>query len=177
MTWFDLILMVAFAALTALGAQRKLMGLVLGLGAVILFRPLLLVTQINPYLALIVSLAVGLGLGILSRLLMARRIGTSSLFQLLGGVGGALVGALFVLALMTSLPIGQDVNGLLTYPANLPTSMSEPVKQSRFIRIGRDILFYPLLANDAAGNLTPLHKNLHNFLIVSKPWERSTNTN
>ncbi len=177
MTWFDLILIVAFAALTALGVQRKLMGLILGLGAIILFRPLLLLTQVNPYLALIITLALGLALGMLSRVLMARRIGTSLLFQVLGGVGGALVGGLFVLALMTSLPIGQDVNGLLTYPANLPSSMSEPVKQSRFIKTGRDILFYPLLASNVnAANLTPAHKTLHNFLIVSKPWER-TNTN
>ena len=178
MSWFDIILVVGFASLIALGVQRRLMGLVIGLGGLVLFRPLLLVLNGNAYIALLLALVAGLLLGLASRFLLVRRIGQGKLFQILGGVGGALLGCLLMLSVVTSLPIDRNVNNQIIYPAaNLPNSLNAAVRSSRLVTLGRDILLYPLLESDP--RLSGINgfavKNLHQFFVVGQPWERSQN--
>ncbi|MCA9836066.1 MAG: hypothetical protein KC422_04105 [Trueperaceae bacterium] len=177
MSWFDLILIVVFAALTALGAKRKLMGLIVGLGAALVFKPLLLVLQGNVYVALLLALVTGLILGLSSRFLLVRRIGTAGIYQFAGALGGAILATLVVLSVTTSLPLGRDINGLITYPSSsLPTGFGNAVRQSRLVNLGRDILLYPLLASEPRlSGKEGLYEPLHKFFVTGKPWEGSVN--
>lgn len=178
MSWFDILLVLSFSALIALGVQRRLMGLVVGLGAVLLFRPLLIVLNGSPYIALVFALIAGLLLGLGSRFFLVRRVGTGLPFQILGGIGGTLLGCLLVLSVVTSLPIERNVNQQIVYPPNsLPKVVSSAVRKSRFVTIGRGILLYPLLepSSNFSGGTKFVYKNLHDFLVIGKPWEGSTN--
>lgn len=177
MSWFDLILIFVFAALTALGAKRKLMGFIVGLGAVIVFKPLLLVLQGNSYVALFLALLTGLILGLSSRFLLVRRIGTAAVYRLLGAFGGAILASLVVFSVITSLPIGRDINGLIIYPSSsLPSGLNTAVRQSRLVEFGRDILLYPLLASEPRlSGKEGLYEPLHKFFVMGRPWEGSAN--
>jgi uncharacterized membrane protein YeaQ/YmgE (transglycosylase-associated protein family) len=178
MSWFDLVLVLGFSALTALGVQRRLMGLVVGLGGLLVFRPLLIVLSGNAYLALLFALVAGLLLGLISRFFLVRRVGTGRLYQILGGLGGAFLGVIMVLALVTSFPIGHNINNQIIYPStSLPASLTNAVRQSRLVNVGRDILLYPLLEAEPrfASGTGSIYKSLHQFFVVGQPWERSEN--
>lgn len=177
MSWFDLILILLFAALLALGAKRRLMGFVVGIGALIAFRPLLFVLQGNVYIALLLALMTGLMLGLVSRFLLLRRFGKTPLYTFLGALGGFVLASLFVLVVLTSLPIGRDINGLIVYPANtLPAGLQSAVRQSRLVSLGRDIVFYPLLASEARlRGKQGIYQPLHRLLVIGKPWEGREN--
>jgi hypothetical protein len=177
MSWFDLILIFVFAALTALGAKRKLMGFIVGLGAALVFKPLLLVLQGNAYVALFLALLTGLILGLGSRFLLVRRMGTAFIYQILGAFGGAVLATLVVFSVITSLPLGRDINGLIIYPSSsLPVGLSTAVRQSRLVDLGRDILLYPLLASEPRlSGKVGFYQPLHQFFVIGKPWEGSAN--
>ncbi len=160
--------------MTALAAQRKLSGLFVGLGGVILLRPLLLLGHLSGPLAVLVALLVGLGLGFAGRTVSREVRLSSPLFSLLGGLGGFLLGCALIIVVVTSLPIAHDVSGRIVYP---PQDLQEPflsaVQRSRLIDQGRDILLYPLLERQGLippGERATLH-TLHEFFIVGKPWE------
>jgi len=179
MSWLDVLLVISFSTLLALGVQRRLMGLIVGLGAVVLFRPLLLVLNASPYLALLVALVLGLLLGLASRFFLVRRMGTGLAFQILGGLGGAMLGVLLILSVVTSLPIERNVNAQIVYPpTQLPKVVSSAVRQSRFVSLGRGILLYPLF-KEAGTTFNSgkdfMYKNLHNFLVVGEPWNEGVN--
>lgn len=175
MTWIDIVLVLLFAVFIALGAERRLAGLVLGVGGVLLFRPLLVLASASPLLAVAAALAAGLVLAVAARYLSRRRRFTSAPFALGGGIGGGLLGALLVLSVLVSLPLERNDSGQLIYPPEqLPAVLAPAVRDSRLLREGRDILLYPLLdrQGDISATRRPLLRALHAYLVVEEPWER-----
>lgn len=174
MTWFDLLLTLLLALLTAIGAQRKMIGALVGIGGFVLFRILLLMfIQISPLVALLFALTAGMLLGFAGRSLVQRRRGSPLPFTILGGVGGFLLGILLILSLVTSLPLEITVNNTVNYPGSgLPPVLETAVRQSYLVReTGRGILLYPLMVD--AGVISPngVLQGLHSFFVVRLPWE------
>jgi xanthosine utilization system XapX-like protein len=174
MTWIDLLLAVLFAVFIALGAERRLGGLVLGLGGVLLLRPLLLLGRVNPLLAVVAALVAGLIFALITRRLGRPRRVSPLVLALLGGLGGGLLGAALVLSASVSLPLERNSANQLVYPPqSMPALVAPAVRGSRVFREGRDILLYPLL--DAQGDISasrrPVLEALHSYLVVGEPWE------
>jgi hypothetical protein len=175
MTWIDFLLALFFAVFIALGAERRLGGLFLGLGGVLLLRPLLRLGQISPILAVAVALAAGLALALAARRLTRVRRLNSVPYALLGGVGGGLLGAALVLSVAVSLPIELNSANQLVYPPQqLPGMFGPAVRGSRIFGEGRDILLYPRLdeQGDISAQRRPVLRTLHTYLVLGKPWER-----
>lgn len=174
MTWIDLLLVLLFAALIALGAERRLTGLFLGLAAVVLLRPLMILGDLSPLLAVAAALMAGLALALLARRAGRQRRSSRNGSLVLGGLGGALLGASLVLSLVVSLPIERNLSGQIVYPPqSIPGPLASAVSRSRLFREGRDILLYPLLdrQGDIAPGRRPVVGTLHRFLVVGEPWE------
>jgi hypothetical protein len=174
MTWIDLLLAVLFAVFIALGAERRLGGLVLGVGGVLLLRPLLLLGQVNPLLAITAALVAGLLFTLLARRLGRPRRVSPAVLSLLGGFGGGLLGAALVLSASVSLPLERNASNQLVYPPQgMPALVAPAVRGSRVFREGRDILLYPLLdaQGDVSASRRPVLEALHSFLVVGTPWE------
>ena len=174
MTWIDLLLVLLFAAFVALGAERRLTGLFLGLGGVLLLRPLLLLGEVSPVLAVAGALLAGLLISLLARRLGGRRRLQSDRYALLGGLGGGLLGAVLVLSATVSMPIERNAQNQIIYPPQeLPGAVGDAVAGSRLLREGRDILLYPLL--ERQGGIDPgraaVSRLLHSYLVVGQPWE------
>ncbi len=173
MNWVDLIFILIIAAVTALAAQRRLPGLVIGFGGVLLFRPLLLLAQISAPVALVLALLLGLGLGFVLRFYGHKWYLGNVTGSLLGGLGGFLLSLTLVLALVTALPIGRDLNNRIVYPPRTLPLGGAAVAHSTFGELGRDILLYPLL--ERQGLVPPEQRSvlarLHGFFVVGRPWE------
>ncbi len=175
MSWLDLVLVTVVAAVTALGAHRRLAGLFVGVGGVLLLRPLLVLAQANPFLALLAALLAGLGLSLLGRRLFQQNRGALVLTRTLGGLGGLALGLALMLSLVTSLPIQRNPanpSELFYPPRNLPAPIASAVLDSRLVVLGRDILFYPLLSKQGEAQVGPerLMNGLHRLLVVGEPW-------
>ena len=175
MTWLDIVLLTWVAALTAVGAQRKMTGLLVGVGGVALLRLLLVVFTRNAGVGLLFALSAGLLLGFAGRALIQRRRGSALPSLVLGGVGGFLLGALFALVTVTSLPIERNLNNQLVYPPrSVPFNMRGAVTNSQLVSLGRDILLYPLLVRDGVIEPSGVKSGLHSFFIVGEPWNRGS---
>lgn len=175
MSWLDLVLVAVVAAVTALGAHRRLAGLFVGVGGVLLLHPLLLLAKANPFLALLGALLAGLGLSLVGRRLLQQKRGAIVLTRALGGLGGLALGLALMLSLVTSLPIQRNPANpteLFYPPRNLPTPIASAVLDSRLVVLGRDILFYPLLTKQGQAEAGPprLLLGLHRLLVVGEPW-------
>lgn len=177
MTWIDAALVVTLAAITGLAAERRLVGLSVGIGGVLALRPLLALAQLNAWLALVAALLVGLVLALIARhvLPLARVSGTAA--RVAGGVGGFLLGLALVVALVTSLPIQRNpVEPTLIYypPRNLPASVQPAVIDSLAVALGRDVLLQPLLAASPTyaepAWRAQVFAALHRWFVVGEPW-------
>jgi hypothetical protein len=174
MTPIDVALALTLATLAALGAQRRWNGLVVGLGAALALRPLLLLADRNPWLGLLGALLVGLALALLGRLVLPPG-GNKLVARIAGGLGGAVLGAAVVLLLVTSLPIQRDpLNpNQLRYPsAALPSALRPTVEGSVLVRLGREVLFAPLLAaqEPRSNGRTAIAAGLHDWVVTGEPW-------
>lgn len=174
MSWIDLLLLVIIASSTALAAQRRLSGLIVALGALLVLKPLLLIGQANALLALLIALPIGIALGVAGRY-VSQRMQLNNLTEMaLGGIGGFCLGVTLTLALVTSFPLARDLNNRIVYPApGMPLMVQRAVQESRFFITGRDILLYPLL--EAEGRIQPeqrfVLRSFHSFLVIGRPWE------
>jgi hypothetical protein len=180
MSWIDFALVLALVSIAALGAERRLAGFFVGVGGVLLLRPLLVLADLNPFMALVVALAAGLGLSLLGRRIGNQRRGRSWLFRVLGGIGGLALGLVLVLSLTTTLPIQENGTGQIVYPPRIQGDVqpampqgygpiSDAVNGSQLIGVGKRILLYPLLEEPtASGN--EIFRSLHSYLIVGEPW-------
>jgi len=175
MTWIDVALMLTVAAATALAAERRLAGLLVGVGALLALHPLLVLADLNPWLGLAGALIVSLALALVGRhvLPLARVSGWAT--RVAGGAGGALLGFAIVVALVTSLPIQRNPvePGLIYYPPrDLPQAVQQAVANSELMALGRTVLLFPLL--DAQGALSagrrPVLAALHAWFVVGEPW-------
>lgn len=177
MSWLDLILVAVVATLTALGAERRLAGFFVGIGSVLLLRPLLLLGHVNPFLALVAALLAGLGLSLVGRRLFRQQRGGQALVRALGGVGGFALGVALVLSLVTSLPIQRNeaTNELYYPPRDLPAPVSATVRRSQMVLLGRDILLYPLLEmqGDVPVGEQRVLRGLHRLFVVGEPWSET----
>jgi len=178
MSWLDLVLVAVVASVTALGAHRRLSGFFVGLGGVLLLRPLLVLAHANSFLALVAALLAGLGLSMLGRRLFQQNRGATWLMRSLGGLGGLTLGLALMLSLVTSLPIQRNPTNpseLFYPPRNLPAPISSAVLDSRLVLLGRDILFYPLLSKQGRAEAGPqrLMGGLHRLFVVGEPWNET----
>lgn len=174
LTFIDLLLALALAAFIGLGARRKLAGLVVGLGSLLLFHPLLLVFNGNEYVALSLALIAGLLLGFACRFLPAPQRGLDVPFGVLGGLGGFCLGALLVLVTVTSLPVERNIQNQVVYPGgDLRPAIRSAARRSPLVDVGRDIVLYPLLEAQLEPGSKGLYGALHSFLAIGEPWEGS----
>jgi hypothetical protein len=179
MTWVDLALVLTVAATTALASERRLSGLLVGLGAVAALRPLLVLAQLNPWLGLVGALVVGLALALIGRHVLPLAGVSGWGTRLAGGVGGAALGIAIVITLVTSLPIQRNPvePGLIYYPPrDLAPSMQQGIAGSELVGWGRSVLLYPLL--DAQGAVAadqrPSLAAVHAWFVVGEPWRLNT---
>jgi hypothetical protein len=175
-TWIDAALVLTVAALVGLAAERRLMGLLVGLGGLLALRPLLVLGALNPWLAVVAALLVGLALALLGRhvLQLARVPGTFA--RVAGGAGGLLLGVALTLALVTSLPVQRNpVEPALIYypPRDLPPVVQQAVAGSAAVAVGRDVLLHPLLMAQGAvpEGRAALYGALHRWVVVGEPWQ------
>lgn len=171
MSWLDFIFVLTLAAITAFAAHRRMLGLTVGLGGVILFRPLIALATLGPVPMLFIGLLVGLLLAFVGRLLSQRVPIRRMWSSLLGALGGFLLGVVMILALVTSLPVERDFDERIIYPPR-NILFSTAVRRSAFVTLGRDILLYPLLTEE--GNTSPQQRilaGLHAFFVARRPWE------
>lgn len=172
-TWIDALLVLIVAVFTAFGARRRMVGLVVGLGGVLLLKPLLVVGSRSPLLALAAALVGGLLLALVSQRLAAPSLRPRWTSMLAGGAGGLLLGLMLMVALVTSLPIERNVaNQREIYypPRNIGGGVSTALLSSPLVTMGRTILLYPLLPPPE----TPLERTLFQmaraWVVVGDPW-------
>lgn len=175
MNALDVTLVLVVAVVTALAAERRLAGLLVGVGGVLLLRPLLGLAALQPWLGLVAALVAGLALALGGRQLLPVRPGRATLARLAGGVGGGLLGLAIVATLVTSLPVQRNpVEPSLLYypPRDLPAAVQRVVTESVLVSWGRSVLLFPLL--DAQGGIAeeerPLLAALHAWIVVGEPW-------
>jgi hypothetical protein len=175
MTWVDAALLLIVAATTAVAGERRLAGLVVGVGGALALRPLLVLAQLQPWLGLVGALLVGLVLALLGRHLLPTGPRNAWWPRLVGGVGGAALGIAIVVTLVTALPIQRNPvePGLIYYPPrDLPPALQRAVSDATLVRFGRSVLLFPLL--DAQGVVPAGERQalslLHAWTVVGEPW-------
>lgn len=174
MTWFDLILLLVVALTTALAAERRFAGLLLGAASVLLLKPLLLLGSISAVGAILTGLAAAVLLALLVRRI-PRDFVPDWAGRLLGGLGGLLLSVVLVLAIVTGLPVERTAHGDVIYP---PHSVARPLanalQSSPLVAVGRNILLYPLLDADDRDTLAghkEAHTWVHEWLVPDTPWK------
>lgn len=179
MTWLDAVLLLIVAATTAVASERRIAGLVVGVGGALALRPLLALAQLQPWLGLVGALVAGLALALVGRQLLPAAPRSAFWPRLLGGLGGAVLGTAIVVTLVTSLPIQRNPvePGLIYYPPrDLPPSLQRAVAGSTLVDLGRSVLLFPLL--DARGGIAdgqrPVLAALHAWTVVGEPWRSQT---
>lgn len=175
MSWIDVALVLTIAALTAVASERRLSGLLVGVGGVLALRPLLALASLNPWLALVAALLVGLALALVGRHVLQLALVPGPLTRIAGGLGGFALGTALTLALVTSLPIQRNPvePGLIYYPPrDLPPMVQGAVTGSAAVGVGRSVLLYPLL--EAQGAVPEGREfvlaTLHRWFVVDEPW-------
>lgn len=177
MTWLDFVLIAIPPALAVLGVERRILGFALGLAAVLLLRPLVVLGSASPLVALFAALVAGVAVSVLVRSVIPQRRSRMLLQQTLGGIGGFAMGAVLVLALVTALPIQRNpINEREIFypPRNLPEPLGQAATGSRLVQVGRDILLFPLLDGRVGFSEAErtIYGGLHGYLVVGTPWER-----
>lgn len=175
MSWIDPVLAVLVGTLAAFGAARRLAGFAVGVGAVLLLRPILGVAEANVWAGLVAALFGGAILASLGRSLFVNQRSGAVWQKALGAAGGTVLGVALVLALVTSLPIQRspfDPNQLFYPPRDLPGPMQTATARSWTVAQGRDVLLFPLL--DAQGAIPDERRaivgTLHRWFVVGEPW-------
>lgn len=177
MSWLDFVLVAIPPALAALGAEKRLLGFALGLAAVLLLRPFVVLGSMAPILALLAALLAGVAVAVVARSLFPPNRARQTLKRTLGAIGGFAIGGLLVLAMVVSLPIQRNpVNEREIFypPRNLPQPLGQAVERSRLVQLGRDVLLFPLLDGQMGFGDTErlVYGGLHDYLVVGQPWER-----
>ncbi len=180
--WFDVAMALLLATSIALFAQKRLTGFLIGVGALLILRPLLILGVKDPLLAIAFGLLAGAALGFIAQVLSPRLRWSNRNETILGGLGGLSFGLCFILAIVLSLPINVNpFSNQITYPDfkdfpdNFPVAISEYIKDSRIVNIGRDTLLYkaypdPLQITSADPDLL---QALNRWLVVGTPWEKT----
>ncbi|MCC6311396.1 MAG: hypothetical protein IT345_10820 [Trueperaceae bacterium] len=177
-TWLDVALVLMVVVTTALGAKRRLVGCVVGVGGALLLRPLIIIGLRDLWIALAAGVCGTLILALIGQRLVSagrrQRWGTT----VLGGVGGAVLGLSLMFALVTSLPIERSTTNereIFYPPRTAPAGLAVTFAQSPLVLEGRAILLHPLLLAptpaEGLANLTWRAEGLlHRWLVVGEPW-------
>lgn len=173
-TWLDALLVLMVAAFVAVGAEKKLIGFSVGVGAVVALRALQGVWLSNPALALALGVALGVALGLLGRRLIPPGRGPVLAFKVMGGIGGLVLGLTLLVTLMTSLPIQRNAANpreIFYPPRTAPAVLLSAFQRSPLIAAGRAILLYPLLpAEEFGAGQRRFYGAMHRWLVVGEPW-------
>ncbi len=172
-TWVDAVLVLILAVATALGAQRRFVGLVVGVGAVLLLKPLLVVGSRSPALAIAAAVLGGVLLSVLSRRLSSPGVRQRWTSMVAGGAGGLLLGLALMVAFVTALPVEriQDEQVAIYYPARtLPFGMYPTLQRSPLVEMGHSVLLYPLLEQPENGFQRAVYPALRNWFVEGDPW-------
>lgn len=172
-TWVDAVLVVIVAVATAYGAQRRLVGLVVGVGAVLLLKPLLVVGTRSPVLAIVAAVLGGVLLAVLSQRLSSPGMRQRWPSMVAGGAGGLLLGLALLVAFVTALPIERSVSdqrAIYYPPVNAPFGMSSTLQASPLVAMGRSIVLYPLLEQPEGELQRSAYPALRNWFMEGDPW-------
>ncbi len=172
-TWIDAVLVLIVAVTTAFGAQRRLVGLVVGVGAVLLLKPLLVVGTRSPVLALIAALIGGVLLALLSQRLVTPGLRQRWPSKVAGGFGGLVLGLALTVALVTGLPIERhvaDQRAIYYPPVNAPFGMSSTLQASPLVKVGRRIVLYPLIEPPESELTQNTYQALRSWFVQGDPW-------
>lgn len=176
-SWIDAVLVLVLAVATAYGARRRMIGLVVGVGAVLLLKPLLVVSTRSPMLALAAALLGGVLLALLSQRMSSQTLRQRWPTMVAGGVGGFLLGAAMVTALVTALPIeraASDSRSIYYPPVNAPLGLSSALQRSPLVnQYGRTVVLLPLLSPADQGNSAverAVYQGLRTWFVASDPW-------
>lgn len=173
--WLDYSLILLVAAITGLFAKRKLAGFVVGIAAILLIKPLLMLGQQNPIIAIVVGIVASIVLAFLGQFLNDKDPFAPSLQMLLGSVGGFLFGLSMLFALVTALPL-NIVNGQIIYPSDVGrNAASLAIEDSQLVNIGRDILLYDVyVMNNLRSSINTASpdfvETLNSYLVAGEPW-------
>lgn len=173
-SWVDALLLLNVVVFTVLGARRHLAGLLVGVGAVLLIKPLLVVGGRSPVVGLLAAAVGGAILALLAHRALPAAARWPRLTGLLGGAGGLLFGSAMLVALAVSLPV--EVSGSTTrevyYPhRELPGDLAKALQRSKFVTgVGRAVLFYPLLPPPENDLERRLYATLREWFVVGEPW-------
>lgn len=177
MSWFDIFLLASIAALTALGAKRKMTGVIIGLGSIFLFRVFLTIASRNTsglIIAVVMALLAGVLFGMLGRASVFKQRGLELPLTIGGGLGGLLAGIVLAGALVTSLPIEKRFDGAIVYPPQqLPPLLTSAVNSSQLVKVGRSILLYDLpdIQKSLPASQQGIYSTLNSFFVVGQPWQ------
>ncbi len=180
-SWFDIVLLAGVASLVALGAKRKMTGLIVGLGSIFLFRVLITFADrgiSGIIVALVMAILAGVLFGMLGRASVFKQRGLELPLSFAGGFGGLLTGLVLVGALITSLPLQQRFDNTVDYPptaTELGSLLASGVNSSQLVKgIGRNIVLYSLLADKGIPeSQRGIYQALHSYFVVREPWETS----
>lgn len=177
-TWIDALLVLMVVSTTALGASRRLVGFTVGVGGVLLLRPLLVVGSRGVWVAVVTALVGGVILAVIGQRLVPAGKRQGWVGKALGGVGGAALGLTLMFALVTSLPIQRNpANDAEVFypPRTAPGTLAVDLNRSPLVDVGRSILLHPLLpaptpAEARANDTWRVYGGLHTWLVVGEPW-------
>jgi hypothetical protein len=173
--WLDALFLLIMIVVTALAAQRNLTGLVVGVGSLIVYKPLMLLAGRNLGASLIAGLVIAAALGFGGRFL-AHLVKLKPLVgSLLGIVGGVCLSLLLVVSLSVSLPIRRDINNNVVYPPDgwSPT-LELTMSRSRIMQLGRNVLLFPLFRPDEFSSTErPILNVMHQYFISGEPWTQT----
>lgn len=173
MTWLDALLVILVVAVAALTAERRWGGVLIAVGGLLMLGPLLQLGQSAPLLALLLAVAGGLLLAVLSARLLRTPVNPVP-GLIAGSAAGLVFGAVLLLAVLTSLPVQVNADNTISYPPrNLPPVIQAAADASPLVGLGRTVTLQPLLAvqpNSPAASQHPFTGWLHDWLVPGEPW-------
>jgi hypothetical protein len=179
MSWFDIFLLASLAAFVALGAKRKLTGLLVGILSIPLFRVLLTFADNGTsgiIVAVVMAVLAGVLFGMLGRSSVFKGRGLELPLSIAGGVGGLLTGLLLVGALITSFPVSLSYDkASVYYPSQeTPKLLIDAANGSQIFGLGRSIVLLDLLDKTSLSTSQQgIYSALNGFFAVGQPWEKS----
>lgn len=171
----DALFFLIMVAVTSLAAQRKLAGLVVGVGSLIAYKPLMLLASRNIWASLIAGIVLAAALGFGGRLLAPMLRLKTLPATLLGALGGMLLSLLVVVGFSVSLPIRRDLNNQIIYPPRVTSgALAKGIASSKILALGRNVLLYPLFDPGIfPESERPILSGMHNFFVSGEPWNQS----
>lgn len=179
MSWFDIFLLASLAAFVALGAKRKLTGLLVGVLSIPFFRLFLTFADNGTsgiIVAIVLAVLAGILFGMIGRTSIFKGRGLELPLSIAGGLGGLLTGLLLVGALITSFPVSLNFDRTnVYYPSqDTPKLLIDAANGSQIFQLGRSIVLFDLLdKTDLSASQQGIYNALNGFFAVGRPWERS----